>query len=49
MKKFITILMKNGQTRCAICGEPCQGFKDAFGRILCSDCYFKVFGERPRG
>lgn len=49
MSKFSRILMKNGQTKCAICGEYCQGFKDPFGRILCSDCYFKIFGERPRG
>lgn len=47
MSKVIKIMMKNGQTRCAICGEHCQGFKDLLGRILCSDCYFKEFGERP--
>ena len=49
MSKYVRILMKNGQTRCAICNVPCQGFKDPFGRILCSDCWFKIFGERPRG
>ena len=49
MSKFVRILMKNGQTRCADCGEFCQGFKDPFGKILCSDCYFKKFGERPKG
>lgn len=49
MSKCVRILMKNGQTRCSICKDPCQGFKDPFGRILCSDCWFKEYGERPRG
>ena len=49
MSKCVRILMKNGQTRCSICKDSCQGFKDPLGRILCSDCWFKEYGERPRG
>lgn len=38
---------KNGETRCACCGTPCQGFKGPDGRILCYDCYIKTWGSRP--
>lgn len=40
----MTIIMKNGSTRCAECGTPCQEIKDPRGRILCSDCYKKAWG-----
>ncbi len=38
---------KNGSTHCAICGAPCQGFKAPDGKIICADCYYKIYGERP--
>ena len=41
------IRLKNGETRCAICGTPCQGFKAPDGKIICSDCYYKYWGTRP--
>lgn len=46
MKKYVInrVLMKNGETRCAECGTPCQGIKDPRGKILCSDCYKKIWG-----
>ena len=44
MKKYVInrVLMKNGETRCAECGTPCQGIKDPRGKILCSKCYKKI-------
>lgn len=39
----------NGETRCANCGAVCQGFKGPDGRILCPDCYYKIWGEYPKG
>ena len=33
MSKYVRILMKNGQTKCAICGEHCQGFKETIIKI----------------
>lgn len=34
---------KNGETRCANCGAFCQGIKDPTGKILCPDCYRKLW------
>lgn len=42
-------MSRNGETRCAECGTPCQGFKGPDGRIYCWDCYYKIFGEYPEG
>lgn len=42
--KLLKIIMKNGATQCAECGAFCQGFKDPRGKILCSDCYRKIWG-----
>lgn len=36
-------LFNNGETRCAICGAWCQGFKAPDGKIICSDCYKKYW------
>ena len=33
----------NGDTKCAECGAWCQGIKDPRGKILCSDCYKKIW------
>lgn len=44
---MIVKIKKNGETQCAYCGTYCQGFKDPFGKIICSDCYVKIYGERP--
>lgn len=37
----------NGETRCACCGTPCQGFKGPDGKIYCWECYYKTWGEYP--
>lgn len=44
---FKYILKKNGETRCKSCGMVCQGFKDPTGRILCWDCYKRIWGQTP--
>lgn len=45
--KYIKIMSKNGETRCAACNTPCQGFKGPDGKILCWDCYIKIWGKQP--
>ena len=45
--KGLSTMGKNGETRCASCGTPCQGFKGPDGRILCWDCYKKIWGKAP--
>ncbi len=50
MKRLFHILKnlsRNGETRCACCNTFCQGFKDPTGRILCYDCYKKIWGTEP--
>lgn len=49
MKKLIDliILRKNGETVCSCCKTPCQGFKDPRWKILCYDCYKKIWGTAP--
>lgn len=37
----------NGETRCAECGTYCQGWKDPTGRILCWQCFVKIWGTEP--
>lgn len=47
MKRLFHILKnlsRNGETRCACCNAFCQGIKDPTGRILCYDCYKKIWG-----
>lgn len=33
-----------GDTKCAECGTVCQGIKDPRGKLLCPDCYKKIWG-----
>ena len=45
--KGLSIMGKHGATQCASCHTPCQGFKGPDGRILCRDCYKKIWGKAP--
>jgi hypothetical protein len=40
-------IIMNGETRCAECGTYCQGWKDPTGRILCWQCFVKIWGTEP--
>ena len=40
--------MKPIETHCYNCGCLCQGFYGFDGKIYCSDCYFKIYEERPQ-
>ena len=35
------------ETRCQECGAFTQGWYDHNGRVICPDCYYKIYGERP--
>lgn len=35
--------------KCDECDTPTLGWKAPDGRVLCPDCYFKIWGERPKG
>ena len=35
------------ESRCSNCGTWCQGFIGPDGKLLCSDCYYKIWGKRP--
>ena len=41
-------MSKNGETTCAECSTPCQGFKGPDGIIYCWDCYYKKFRKYPQ-
>lgn len=40
-KVVLNVKFKNGETRCAKCGTPCQGIKASNGKIYCYNCYNK--------
>lgn len=37
----------NGEKKCDNCGTFCQGYKAPDGKILCADCYKKLWGKYP--
>ncbi len=42
-------MAKVKDTHCTKCDAHCQGFVDPDGKILCWDCYYKKWGEYPKG
>ena len=49
MEKLIALFINQsiGDTHCQECGCSCQGWKDPSGRILCWDCFVKIWGCEP--
>lgn len=43
LKYYELLILKNGETRCQICGAFCQGFKAPDGKIICADCMEKYW------
>ena len=43
----LVVLRKNGETVCSCCKTICQGFKDSNVKIICYDCYKKIWGTAP--
>lgn len=39
--------VKVQESKCTNCGAWCQGFTAPNGKLLCADCYYKIWGSRP--
>lgn len=37
----------NGEGKCAACGGIHQRYKAPDGKLLCADCYKKIWGKYP--
>lgn len=44
---IIRIGRKVQEFKCQNCGTWCQGFPSPDGKLLCADCYYKIWGKHP--